>query len=173
MRLLADSLCAEDLVHRWSLLVALCGGRRQEGLGNVWCSITALMLSLKVPPPWASLVTQLVKNPPAVQETQVRFPGLGRSPIESNQSNVQLLKAVKQPYFWASLIAQVVKNLLAMQDTCVPSLGWEDSPGEGKGYPLQYSGLENSTDCIANGVTKSQARLNDFHFPPSGPVSSQ
>jgi len=27
-------------------------------------------------------------------------------------------------------------------------MGWEYSPGEGKGYPLQYSGLENSMDCI-------------------------
>ena len=33
-----------------------------------------------------------------------------------------------------------------------PGLG--RSPGEGKGYPLQYSGLENSTDCIVHGVTK-------------------
>ena len=30
------------------------------------------------------------------------------------------------------------------------------SPGEGKRYPLQYSGLENSMDCIVHGVTKSQ-----------------
>ena len=30
------------------------------------------------------------------------------------------------------------------------------SPGEGKGYPLQYSGLENSMDCMVHGVTKSQ-----------------
>ena len=29
-------------------------------------------------------------------------------------------------------------------------------PGEGKGYPLQYSGLENSMDCIVHGVAKSQ-----------------
>ena len=29
------------------------------------------------------------------------------------------------------------------------------SPGEGKGYPLQYSGLENSMDCIVLGVKKS------------------
>ena len=29
------------------------------------------------------------------------------------------------------------------------------SPGEGEGYPLQYSGLENSMDCIVHGVTKS------------------
>ena len=36
------------------------------------------------------------------------------------------------------------------------------SPGEGKGYPLQYSGLENSMDYI--GVTKSCTQLSDFHF---------
>ena len=36
----------------------------------------------------------------------------------------------------ASLVAQLVKNLPAMQETWVRSLGWEDSPGEGKGYPL-------------------------------------
>ena len=33
----------------------------------------------------------------------------------------------------------MVKNLLAMQETLVLFLGWEDSPGEGIGYPLQYS----------------------------------
>ena len=38
------------------------------------------------------------------------------------------------------------------------------SPGEGNGYPLQYSGLENSTDCVVLGVTKSWTRLSDFHF---------
>ena len=38
------------------------------------------------------------------------------------------------------------------------------SPGEGKGYPLQCSGLENSMDCIVHGVTKSKTRLSDFHF---------
>ena len=36
----------------------------------------------------------------------------------------------------------------------IPGLG--RPPGEGKGYPLQYSGLENSMDCIVHGVTKSQ-----------------
>ena len=44
----------------------------------------------------------------------------------------------------------------------VPGLG--RSPGEEKGYPLQYSGLENSRDCIVHGVLKSQIRLSDFHF---------
>ena len=38
------------------------------------------------------------------------------------------------------------------------------SLGEGKGYPLQYSGLENSMDCIAYRVAKSQTGLSDFHF---------
>ena len=37
------------------------------------------------------------------------------------------------------------------------------SPGEGKGYPLQYSGLENFLGCIVHGVTKSRTRLRDFH----------
>ena len=42
--------------------------------------------------------------------------------------------------------------------------GLERSPEEGKGYPLQYSGLENSMDCIVHGVAKSQTRLSDFHY---------
>ena len=44
----------------------------------------------------------------------------------------------------------------------VPGLG--RSPGEGKGYPLQSSGLENSVDCIVLGIAKSQTPLSDFHF---------
>ena len=49
----------------------------------------------------------------------------------------------------------------------IPRLG--RSTGEGKGYPLQYSGLENSMDrgawqATVNGVAKHQTRLNNFHF---------
>ena len=43
----------------------------------------------------------------------------------------------------ASLVAQLVKNLPTMQETWV----WK-IPGEGNGYPLQYSGLQNSMDYI-------------------------
>ena len=39
------------------------------------------------------------------------------------------------------------------------------SPAEGNSYPLQYSGLENSMDCIVHGVSKCQTRLSEFHFP--------
>ena len=41
--------------------------------------------------------------------------------------------------------------------------GLERSPGEGKGYSLQYTGLENSMDCTVHGIAKSQTRLKDFH----------
>ena len=44
----------------------------------------------------------------------------------------------------------------------IPGLG--RSPGEGKGSPLQYSGLENSMDCIVNGVEKSQTQLSNFNL---------
>ena len=44
----------------------------------------------------------------------------------------------------------------------IPGLG--RSTGEGIGYPLQYSGLENSMDCLVHGVAKSQIRLSNFHF---------
>ena len=44
----------------------------------------------------------------------------------------------------------------------IPGLG--RSPGEGNCYPLQYSGLENSMDCIDRGVAKIQTRLSHFHF---------
>ena len=43
-------------------------------------------------------------------------------------------------------------------------LGLGRSPGEGEGYPLQYSGMENSMDCIIHGVAKSQTQLSDIHF---------
>ena len=44
----------------------------------------------------------------------------------------------------------------------IPGLG--QSPREGNGYPLQYSGLENSMDYIIHRVAKSQTRLRNFHF---------
>ena len=43
-------------------------------------------------------------------------------------------------------------------------LGLGRSPGEGQGYALQYSGLENSMDCIVHAVAKRRTRLSHFHF---------
>ena len=49
----------------------------------------------------------------------------------------------------------------------VGDLGWIPrlgrSPGEGKDYPLQYSGLENSIDCIVHGVAESDT-TERLHF---------
>ena len=68
----------------------------------------------------------------------------------------------------ASLVAQSVKNPPTMLETWVGDLGLIPglgrSPGEGKGYPLQYSGLENSMDSIVHRVAKSRTQLSDFHY---------
>ena len=97
----------------------------------------------------ASLRAQLVKNPPEMQETpQVRF--LGQEDL--------LEKGIDYPlqYSWSSLMAQLERNLQWGTPGFDPWLG--RSPGEGKGYPLEYSGLEKSMNCICilHGVAESQ-----------------
>ena len=82
--------------------------------------------------------------------------GLGRSAIEGIDYPPQ--------YSWAFLVAWLVKNLSAMREIWVRILGWEDPLEKGKATYFQYSGLENSMDCIAHGVSKSQTQLSDFHF---------
>ena len=69
------------------------------------------------------------------------IPGSGRSTGEGIGYPLQ--------YSWASLVAQLVKNPPAIRETWVSFLGWED-PLEKEGYPLQYSGLENSVDCTVH-----------------------
>ena len=71
-----------------------------------------------------------------MQETRFRFLG----------QEDQLEKGYPLQYSWASLVGQLVKNPPEMQETWVRSLGWEDPLEKGIGYPLQYSGLENSMD---------------------------
>ena len=95
---------------------------------------------------WASLVAQLVKNSPAMQENPVRWV----SKILWRRDRLPT------PVFLGFPSGSAGK-----ESTCnagdlgsVPGLG--RYPGEGKGYPLQYSGLENSMDCIVHGIAKSQ-----------------
>ena len=57
-------------------------------------------------------------------------------------------------------------SLPAMNETCVQTLGQEDPSGEGNGYTLQYSCLENPMDrgawlATIHGVTKRQTLLSD------------
>ena len=53
---------------------------------------------------------------------------------------------------WASLVAQLVKKSSCIEGDLGLIIGFGRSPGGGKGYPLQYSSLKNSTDCIVPGV---------------------
>ena len=69
---------------------------------------------------------------------------------------------------WVKLLYGFPDSSVGKESACnagdpgsIPGSG--SFPGEGKGYPLQYSGLENFTDCIVHGVTKSRTQLSDFH----------
>ena len=69
--------------------------------------------------------------------------------------------------FWVTL--GFTDSLVCKESVCdagdpgsIPGSG--RSPGEGKAYPLQYSGLENSMSCIVHGVAKNWTQLSDFHF---------
>ena len=97
------------------------------------------------------LIAQLVKNHLQSKRPSL-IPGWGRSAREG----------LGYPLWYSqtSLVAQLVKNLSAMQETWVPSLNWK----EGNGYPLQYTGLENSTESTVLGVANSPIWLRDFHF---------
>ena len=98
----------------------------------------------------SSLIAQLVKN-----HLQCRRPW-----FSSWVRKIHWRKDRLPPlYSWASLVAQLVKNLPVCRR---PGLG--RSPGEGKGYPLQYSSLDNSMGCIVHGVAKSRTLLSIFHL---------
>ena len=69
----------------------------------------------------------------------------------------------------ASLVAQMVKNLPANAGDLASIPVLRRSPGEGNGYPLQYSCLEKSMDrgawqTTVHCITKSWTRLSDFYF---------
>ena len=96
---------------------------------------------------WASLVALLVKNLPAMQETLVQF--LGREdPLEMGQATHSCILG----FPCGSAGKESACNVGDLGS--IPGLG--RSPGEGKGYPLQYSCLKNSMDCILHGVAKSR-----------------
>ena len=105
--------------------------------------------------PLASLIVQLVKNLPAMQETLVQFLG---------QEDPWKRDRLPIPVFLGFACGSAGKESTCNEGdlSSIPGLG--RSPREGNGYPLHYSGLEHSMDCIGCGVTKSQTRLSDFHF---------
>ena len=109
----------------------------------------------------ASLIAQLVKNPPAIQETPGLIPGSGRPTGEGIRYPLQ--------YSWASLVAQLANNPPAMLETWVWSLGWEDPLRKGKATHSSILAWRIPwTDCIVHGVAKSWSWLSDFHFTSPG-----
>ena len=88
----------------------------------------------------------MVKNLPALQETLVRFLGQkvcwGRDRLPT-------------PVFLGFPCGSAGKESTCNEGDLglIPVLG--RSPGKRKGYPLQYSCLENSTDCIVRAATES------------------
>ena len=103
----------------------------------------------------ASSIAQLVKNPPVMQET----------PVDSwIRKLCWRMVRLPTPVFLGFPCGSVGKESAhnARDLGLIPGLG--RSPGEGKGYPLQYSGLEQSMDCVVHRIAKSWTRLSDFHF---------
>ena len=88
---------------------------------------------------WASLVAQLVKDLPAMWETWVQ---------SLVQEDPWRRDGLPTPVFLGFPCGSAGKESACnVEDlSSIPGLG--RSPGEGKGYPLQYSSLENSMDCI-------------------------
>ena len=110
---------------------------------------------------WVSLVAQLVKKSICnAGDPSVRF--LGQEDLlEKGQATHSRILRLNPPGFPGGSAGK--ESACNAGDLgLIPGLG--RSPEEGKGYPLQYSGLENSMDCVDHGVPKSRTRLSDFHF---------
>ena len=76
----------------------------------------------------------------------------------------ETLVRVREATHSSSLVAQLVKESARNAGDVGSILGLGRSPGKGKGYPLQYSGLENSMNSTVHRVAKSRIRLSHFHF---------
>ena len=96
-----------------------------------------------VHPQGASLIVQLVKNLPTMQET--RFDSWVRK-IHCRRDRLPPPGFLDFPCGSAGKESTCNSGDLGL----MPGLG--RALGEGKGYPLQYSGLENSMDCIVHGI---------------------
>ena len=100
--------------------------------------IKSLLLLFMTIAYWASLIAQLIKNPSAVQETPVDS-WVGKICWRRNR--------VPTPVFLGLPCGSAGKESACNAGDLGFISGLRRSPGEGKGYPVQYSGLENSI-CI-------------------------
>ena len=94
---------------------------------------------------WVSLVAQLATNLPAMQETPFRFLS-GKDPLRRDR--------LPTPAFLGFPCGSAGKEYSCNVGDLDSIPGLRRSPGEGKGDPLQYSGLENCMDCIVHRLTE-------------------
>ena len=100
-----------------------------------------------------------------VKTHKLRYPAMQETPVDSWVGKFPWRRdRLPTPVFLGFPCGSAGKEatLNAGDLGSIPGLG--KSPGEGKGYPLQYSGLVKSMDYIVHGVAKSRTRLSDFHF---------
>ena len=135
-----------------TILLYQCRFKSKKPLGHLFSIITNPLIS---PSDSTSLVAQLVKNPPVIRRPQ--FNSWVRKILWTRD---RLSTPVFLGFPCGSAGKESAHN--ARDLGSIPGLG--KSPGEWKGCPLQYSGLENSMDCTVHRVAKSRTQLSDFHF---------
>ena len=116
--------------HSWASLIAQLGRSawRRDGLP------TSVFLGF----PCGSAGKESACN----TEDSGSIPGSGRAPWRRD--------GLPTPVFLGFLCGSAGKESAHNAGDLVRSLGWEEAPGEGKGYPLQYSGLENGSPRVGN-----------------------
>ena len=95
-------------------------------------------------------MAQMVKNLPAMQDTLVLFLSW-EDPLKKDR--------LPAPVFLGFPSGSAGKESACNAGDLGSIPGFGRSPGEGKGYPLQYTNLENSMDYTVHGVKKSQTQL--------------
>ena len=153
--LVACKLFPAPFVYLTSIVLKLLNASKNEVLWNIGLHLLDWFFILWFECLWASLIVQLIKNLPAMQKTPVRFLGW-EDPLERDRLSTPVFLG------FPSDSADKESACIVGDLDSIPGLGW--SPAEGKGYLLQYSGLENFMDCIVHGIAKSRAWLMDFHF---------
>ena len=104
----------------------------------------------------ASVITQLVKNPPIMHETPVQ--SLGREDrLETGKATHSSLLGLPWWLSWERIHLQCGRPGFDFWVGKTPRR-------RERGYLLPYFGLENSMDCIVHGVSKSLTWVSDFHF---------
>ena len=147
-----SSAFSKSSLNIWKFMVHVL---LQTGLENFEHYFTSVWDECNYAVVWSSLVAQLVKRLPTMWETWVQSLGW-KDPLEKGKATHSSIlgfpcgSAGKESAYSAGDLGSM------------PAL--RRTPGEGKGYPLQYSGLDNSMNYTFHGVPKSGTQLRDFHF---------